>query len=245
MSGAVKMLSGNKLEMLSTRHERLNALAKTVSASKYLEIGVAHGTTFHQVDIGYKVAVDPKFQFEVEDYKKPDTFFYEVTSDEFFSKVAPEHGKFDLIFLDGLHTFNQTFRDFCASLHYAHENTIWLIDDTYPSSKFAAHPNFKAARRLRKLARSKDKAWMGDVFKVVCAIHDFFPQFSYATFPDDSQTAVWLETRKNFAPAWSTLERISRLHYKDFVQFKNSHMAIMESSKIVETITKSWSNNQP
>lgn len=34
--------------MLEQRHERLNALAKINSASKYLEIGVAEGTIFNQ-----------------------------------------------------------------------------------------------------------------------------------------------------------------------------------------------------
>ena len=36
---------------------------------------------------------------------------------------------------------------------------------------------------------------MGDVFKVVFAIHDFFPQFSYATFggaPHSSDRKSWV-----------------------------------------------------
>ncbi|NEP71306.1 MAG: class I SAM-dependent methyltransferase [Okeania sp. SIO2G4] len=50
--------------------------------------------------------------------------FLEVSSDEFFRSYAKEFESFDLIYLDGLHTFEQTFRDFCAFLAVAHSKTI-------------------------------------------------------------------------------------------------------------------------
>src|SRR4051812_7282923 len=108
------------------RFERLNALAKIISASTYLEIGVAKGETFTRVDVPYKVGVDPKFRFNTSECSDENVIFYEVTSDLFFSELASEHGPFDLIFLDGLHTFKQTFQDFCASIRYSHANTVWL-----------------------------------------------------------------------------------------------------------------------
>ena len=224
--------------ILNERFERLNALAKINDASTYLEVGVAEGSTFKKVDIPYKVAVDPKFQFDVHDYADQKTIFHEVTSDDFFSCFTSEHSKFDLIYLDGLHTFEQTFRDFCASLGRSHENTIWLIDDTHPSNWLAANPKRGVHRWGRKLLRIKDKSWMGDVFKVVFAIHDFFPQFNYATFPGHGQTAVWLSTRKDFTPTWNSLKKISRLGYLDFLKFKDTHMKIMEATEIIESVKK-------
>jgi len=219
--------------------ERLNALANIISASTYLEIGVAKGATFTQVVVPYKVGVDPKFQFSVHDHADQNTTFHEVKSDVFFATLASKHGEFDLIYLDGLHTFEQTFRDFCASIRHSHANTIWLIDDTHPSGWLAANRNDRVTRRLRKLFGIKDLRWMGDVFKVVFTIHDFFPQFSYATFPGHGQTVVWLATRKNFAPTWNSLEKISRLGYLDFLRFRDSHMSIMEAPKILETVKMS------
>ncbi|MGH8002957.1 MAG: class I SAM-dependent methyltransferase [Brasilonema sp.] len=225
--------------MLAKRFERLNALAKINSASRYLEIGVAQGVTFTQIDVSYKIAVDPKFKFNFQEYADQKTIFYEVRSDLFFSKFASEHDEFDLIYLDGLHTFEQTFRDFCASLKNSHKHTIWLIDDTHPSSWLAANPNPKFVKRLRKYLNIKDRRWMGDVFKVVFAIHDFFPQFSYATFPGHGQTVVWLENRDNFTPTWNSLEKISRLGYRDFLKFRDSHLLVLEPSKILESLEKS------
>jgi hypothetical protein len=231
--------------MLKKTFQRLNALSKINSASKYLEIGVHKGNTFTQVDIPQKIAVDPQFQFDVQNYSNQNTIFHEVTSDFFFSTLASEHGRFDLIYLDGLHTFEQTFRDFCASLSNSHSQTIWLIDDTYPINWLAASPNPSLVRRLRKFRKYlgiKKQGWMGDVFKVVFAIHDFFPQFSYATFPGQGQTVVWLEPRNDFTPTWNSLEKISRLRYWDFLKFRDSHMSILEPSKILESVEKSMKN---
>ncbi|MEG3436668.1 class I SAM-dependent methyltransferase [Pannus brasiliensis CCIBt3594] len=228
--------------MLRKRFERLNALAKINAAGKYLEIGVHSGNTFHQVHVSRRVAVDPKFRFNTRDYVDEKTNFYEITSDEFFSKFAPDHGEFDLIYLDGLHTFEQTFRDFCASLRYSHSRTIWLIDDTHPCGWFASHPDFTFVRASRKVLRIRDKRWMGDVYKVIFAIHDFFPQLSYATFPDHGQTAVWLETRSNFTPTWNSLKKISNLGYGDFQKFKDSHLRILDYPEILDSIGQKFAH---
>ncbi len=224
--------------MLAQRFQRLNALAKINSASKYLEVGVCKGATFNRVNIPFKVAVDPKFRFNTNDHTDRNTIFHEVTSDEFFAKLASEYDSFDLIYLDGLHTFEQTFRDFCASLRYSHQNTIWLIDDTHPISLFSADPDLKRARRLQKLVGDERGAWMGDVYKVVFAIHDFFPQFNYATFPGHGQTVVWTETREDFAPVWNSLEKISRMKYDDFLEFRDSILKIRNPSEIIKAIEK-------
>jgi hypothetical protein len=222
--------------MLTERHERLNALAKINSASKYLEVGVYGGDTFTRVNVPYKVGVDPKFGFDVREYADERTVFHEVTSDCFFSRLAPAHDPFDLIYLDGLHTFDQTFRDFCASLRYSHARTIWLLDDTHPSGPLAANPDLRVTRWLHRLFRVKNGDWMGDVFKVVFAIHDFFPQFTYATFPGHGQTAVWLETRQNFRPTWNSLKKICGLGYRDFLKFRDSHMSIMGPAELLGSV---------
>lgn len=224
--------------MLLERFERLNALARLNFAKSYLEIGVANGSTFHLVEVPYKVGVDPKFQFNVCEHASQRTIFHETTSDVFFSTLASRHGKFDLIYLDGLHTFDQTFRDFCSSIKRSHANTIWLIDDTLPTSWWAANRSQRVARGIRRLLRRKDPSWMGDVFKVVFAIHDFFPQFNYLTFPGHGQTVVWLETRKKFAPRWNSLGKISRFGYRDFQKFRDL-MLIAEAPSILDSVRTS------
>ena len=221
------------------RHERLNALARVIYASKYLEIGVAEGVTFLRVDVPYKVAVDPRFKLDTRAHAGPGTVFHEVTSDLFFSDLAAAHSSFDLIFLDGLHTFEQTFRDFRSSLKYSNTKTVWLIDDTDPTGALAACPSLTFTVWARRIFRIKDLDWMGDVFKVVFAIHDLFPELSYATFPGHGQTAVWREPRPDFEPTWGSVAEIARLGYRDFLRFRESHLSIQETPEILERVRQS------
>lgn len=204
------------------RAARLNALAKAIDAKRYLEIGVCKGATFLAVDIPFKVAVDPRFQFDIAAHAAEGSHYHEVVSDEFFCKIAKTYPPFDLIYLDGLHTFEQTFRDFCASMAYAHPRTVWLIDDTCPTNLAAAEPSLQRWAMLKKRLDIASASWMGDVYKLVCAIHDFFPQMSFATFPHHGQTVVWHQPREDFAPRWNSLKAISELGYADFVELSDS-----------------------
>ena len=145
-----------------------------------------------------------------------------------------------MIYIDGLHTFEQTFRDFCASLNCSHDSTIWLIDDTCPIGWFAAHPDPVFVRKARKLLNIKETFWMGDVFKVVLAIHDFFPQFSYVTFFGHGQTVIWRKTRENFNPTWNSLQKISKMCYSDFLKVKDSHLNLTnDDSTLLNHISSS------
>ena len=221
-----------------THPERLNALARINAARSYLEIGVNKGGTFLCIETPRRVAFDPNFLFDTQSHKSEATSFYEVTSDVYFSEIASPQDQFDLIFLDGLHTFEQTFRDFCASLSHSHQKTIWVIDDTNPVSWAAAARKQRqlSARVVRRLLRDRRLHWMGDVFKVVFAIHDFFPQFSYATFCEHGQTVVRHQTREQFLPSWDSLAKITRLNYWDFLDARDSHLNIMQEGELLTCV---------
>ena len=154
---------------------RLSRLARELQLKSYLEIGVKYGRTFNNFNLSEKDAVDPKFMFDTRPYEKELIRFFSVTSDEFFLKFH-NNKKYDLIFIDGLHTFEQTFRDFCSALSAMHDNTIIILDDVYPSDIFSAHPNQDSTYlfRDRHDPTKKERAWHGDVYKVIFAIHDFF-----------------------------------------------------------------------
>ena len=138
----------------------------------------------------------------------------------FFLTFADISTKYDIVFLDGLHKFEQTFRDFCNSQSHCHDRTVWMIDDVHPNDVFSAHPDQKLAYRFRTLHGKQGRAWHGDVFKLVFAIHDFFPNLSYRTISDggNPQTVVVRRARKDFRPRLGDLEKISRLTYYDFIE---------------------------
>lgn len=202
---------------LKSRSARLNNLASVNGAKNYLEIGVAAGYTFKKVNLRRKVAVDPKFLFDTTALASKSVNFHQTTSDDYFSNIIRPEQVFDLIHIDGLHTFEQTLRDFCASLAHSHARSLWLIDDTRPESYAQADRSQERCAEIKKATGESNAKWMGDVFKVVAFIHDFLPQYSFANFPDHGQTVVWRQTRKEFVPLWNSMEAIERLTFADFL----------------------------
>jgi len=196
--------------------QRLNFFLERFDNPRYLEVGVFKGITFSEIRAHRKVAVDPKFHFDVPP-PSPDTEFHEVPSDIYFANVARE-SVFDVIFLDGLHTFEQTYRDFCNAVLHVHPGSIIVIDDTIPSDPYSAIRDQRLAVTTREKHGGKGRAWHGDTYKTVLAIHDFFPSFSYATVMDDGnpQSVVWRQSR-NTNPAFERFEQIGQVDYFEFL----------------------------
>lgn len=197
--------------------ERINAIGSLVGAKRYLEVGVWRGETFRRVNIHYKCGVDPRPLFDLGDLSLPHRF-YTMPSDSFFINENEE--TFDVIFLDGLHTFEQTFRDFVNSLTFSHDKTVWIIDDTVPSDFCSAMADASRASRIRSLTNDKSLAWHGDVFKLLFTIHDFFPKFDYRTVigRGNPQTILVKSNRKMFSPRWNSFETVSRFSFAEFIE---------------------------
>ncbi len=209
--------------------EIINLLANSFSATRYLEIGVERGNTFFPVTMPHKTAVDPAFLFDKSQYEAPGTWFFPETSDAFFASAIhnepqykKEEGKnftFDIIFIDGLHTFEQSYRDFENTLPYSHANTIWILDDTVPCDPYSAIPDMQKSFMYKKRSGLPAISWHGDVYKTVFAIHDFHPEFSYATYVDrdNPQTLLWRAATENRQPFIDSLEAINHLSYFDLL----------------------------
>lgn len=200
--------------------KRINRLAKSFEYKSFLEVGVSKGHTFFGVNMEEKTAVDPKFQFDIEALpdSHPHQKFFAIPSDQFF--IQHNKADYDMIFLDGLHTFEQTLRDFCNAIMCSKKKSLILIDDTVPSDIYSAHPvSSKAVQLRKKETQSESNAWHGDVYKVVFAIAEFFPLWSYKTIMTggNPQTILWRQPRQT-PGLFSSLEAISRLSYFDFLK---------------------------
>ncbi len=212
---------------------RLQRLAAINEGARYLEIGVCNGDTFLNLDFPTADAVDPNFQFDTHAFAQEGRRFLAKTSDAFFREDSAGQS-YDVMFLDGLHTFEQCFRDFCASMAYAHRRTIWLIDDTVPNDAFSIRPDIRDTWRLRAAHGVNSPAWHGDVFKTLFAIHDFFPTFDYRTIEGSGnpQTVLIQSPRRGFTPRWNNLEAISRCDFVDFMDNRD----ILKSTSEEEAI---------
>lgn len=163
----------------------------------YLEIGVCEAKTFAPLRAGRKVAVDPAFREGALDLiaAQPNAEAHELTSDAYFG--GPGRGRrFDVIYLDGLHTFEQTLRDLLNAVVVLNDKGIVVVDDVYPDSYHASLRDRRQSTKLRQALGLGGGAWMGDVYRLTFFVDSFLQQFSYRMVSDNhGQLVVWRAPR--------------------------------------------------
>lgn len=117
-------------------------LSKKINPA-YLEIGCASNTLFDSVPVLSKVGVDPASGGTVR-----------ATSDRFFES---NESRFDVIFIDGLHTYDQVRRDILNSIACLNDGGCIALHDMLPRNWIEHH--------VPVLTLPSDP-WTGDVWKV-------------------------------------------------------------------------------
>jgi Methyltransferase domain len=200
--------------------ERFEVIQRLLGAfvnPSYLEIGVGTGDTFFKISAPNKVAVDPAFEFKSEMAPRgPGIEYHSVTSDEYFGSIVNPTKRFDVIFLDGLHTFEQTLRDLLNAIHYLTPQGVIVVDDVIPSSFHASLPNHKRSVALRRALNpdDPDKSWMGDVYKVVFFVDAFLQQFRFATVRENhGQLILWRHAGVRSSTVQRSMSEIVNLQF--------------------------------
>lgn len=137
--------SGYILRFKMTRTQIINAIAKKINATSYLEIGTREGKNFNAIDIEYKAGVDPDENAKAN---------FHCTSDEFFGYIegGKYYRKFDIIFIDGLHERKQVTQDILNSLDCLEDGGYIICHDCNPTSEL-----------MQRVPR-QTKQWTGDVW---------------------------------------------------------------------------------
>lgn len=182
----------------------------------YLEVGVFRGQTFHKLEAAHKVAVDPNFRFDVDAARTENSNaqYHGVPSDEYFA--GAEGSLFDVIFLDGLHTFEQTLRDLTNAVAHLVDGGVVIIDDVKPSSYGASLPELDKIRLVKAVLEEKDYSWMGDVYRLVYFIDTFMPAYSYATVEENHGQLVMWRAARHPVP-YRSVESVSRKSFSDLL----------------------------
>jgi hypothetical protein len=148
---------------------RLNGLAASFGRKvSYLEIGVETGRTLLEVQTESSVGVDPHPRFSL-DGLPARIEFYKTTSDSYFQFHAREN-EFDLILVDGLHEWEQAFRDMSNSLWALAPGGVVVLDDVLPLDEPSANPDPTVAAAARKEGLIAHDCWYGDVWKSLVAV---------------------------------------------------------------------------
>lgn len=119
----------------------LNFLIKNSKIDTYLEIGCDKNLTFDSIFLKNKIGVDPV---------RGGT--HRMTSDNFFDE---NNTIFDLIFIDGLHHYEQVKRDVINSLNKSKSNSWIVLHDVFPRNAVEEHTPCITSG-----------PWTGDVWKI-------------------------------------------------------------------------------
>ncbi|MGB0262098.1 MAG: class I SAM-dependent methyltransferase [Henriciella sp.] len=186
----------NKVVKPTTRAVVIQSFLDLFKHPEYLEIGVFEGQTFNALRADTKIGVDPKFQFEKAAFERAGVSLHEVRSDTYFATLATPDQLFDVIFIDGLHTAEQTLRDILNAQLYLKAGGVMIIDDIWPSSYIAAIRDLETHRRLRSKLKIQNPSWMGDVFKLLYFIDSFMQQFTMRLISDtNGQAILWRQPK--------------------------------------------------
>jgi hypothetical protein len=129
---------------------------------RYLEIGVGTGIVFLHVRARRKLGVDPVARVpRWKWFLYPNTVlrgsFFTATSDRFFAALDPR-ARFDVAFVDGDHSFEQSLRDVEHAIAHLSPDGVVLVHDCNPPSAAAASPDS---------ADSAGGPWCGEAWKAI------------------------------------------------------------------------------
>lgn len=178
----------------------------------YLEVGVRRGDCFCEIRARRKVAVDPLFQIKRHRYwgwkNLLAATYHECTSDEFFARRIDRMpvAAFDVVFLDGLHTYAQSLNDVRNSLRYLKPDGWIVLHDCNPPNAAAASPaeSYQDAVARFDLTPSRG-AWNGEVWKTIVRLRSEAADLQIVVLDCDEGLALIRrgtpENRLAFTPA--------------------------------------------
>lgn len=143
------------------RTDLINYLIAIKEYKTYLEIGVAGGDNLFEIRIPHKVGVDPGIHSPAH---------FHLTSDEFFAKNKET---FDIIFIDGLHHYEQVLKDINNSLNCLTPGGVIVMHDCLPQTE---------EQQNRKVIPG---AWNGDVWKAAAYVRMHFSNVHFCVVDMD------------------------------------------------------------
>ena len=136
------------------RTDIINNFIQKFGYNSYLEIGTQNPSgNFNQINIKNKYSVEPfpPSGLGVNDYS------FVGTSDQYFDFISPDT-KFDIIFIDGLHHYQQVLKDIENSLNHLSENGTIVCHDCLPTTEKMQERNDRGGE------------WTGDVWKAIAEL---------------------------------------------------------------------------
>ena len=190
-----------------SRAEIVQKIINFKNYKKYLEIGCFKNELFNKIICETKVGVDPISGGNIRE-----------RSDVFFKKNLE---KFDCIFIDGLHIYEQVKKDIYNSIKFLNHGGIILLHDCLPSNVYD-----------QAVPRCQYK-WNGDVWKALVEIRTKPDLDSYTCFADQGIGIIFKRPNRNILKM--KIKNFKNLKFRDYYYDYKKFMNII-SAKDLENL---------
>ena len=185
------------------RWDLIEYLIKKNNYSDYLEIGCDQDQLFSKVKIKNKKGVDPVSGGNIR-----------KTSDDFF-EINDE--MFDIVFIDGLHTYDQVKRDILNSVDCLNQNGIILVHDCMPDSL-----SKQAVPRYRMI-------WNGDVWK---AITDLRQKEDLEIFTCEMDQGIGVIKKNKNSSILNLDKPVNNLKFRDYYSNYKEYLRVISLKEL-------------
>src|SRR5210317_460246 len=180
------------------RWDLIDYLIKKYDYNDYLEIGCDRDQLFSRVNLENKIGVDP---YSGGNIRK--------TRDDFFIN---NNKTFDLVFIDGLHTYTQVKKDILNSVKFLNINGIILVHDCLPDT-------------MSKQAVPRHKMqWNGNVWK---AIVDLRQDPDLDIYTCEMDQGIGIIKKNNNTSILKLSTPIDKLKFKDYYHNYKEYMRVI------------------
>ena len=187
-----------------SRIEIIQNIINKQNYQNYLEIGCDKNENFSKIKIKNKIGVDPLQGGTIR-----------KTSDEFFNSNTE---KFDIIFLDGLHTYEQTIKDINNSLKFIKSSGVIIIHDCLPKKIW------------NQIVPRIYGHWNGDVWKAIVHSRTYQNADTYTCIADHGLGLIFKRKNKNLLEI--KIKEFKKLKFSDYYKNHKIFMNPISHEKI-------------
>ena len=177
-----------KWDEYPNRHSIIQETIDRKNYKTYLEIGCLNDEVFSNIKIAKKIGVDPFSGGTIRD-----------TSDNFFKK---NNKMFDIIFIDGLHEYDQVKKDINNSLLFLNDDGVIFLHDCMPM------------RFINQAVPRAHVRWNGDVWKNIVESRTRPEIDTYVVYADHGIGMILKKPNKKLLTLG--ISNFKKLKFRDF-----------------------------
>ena len=186
----------------------LKEIIKYKNYNSYIEIGCDQDENFSQISIKNKIGVDPKSGGT-----------HRMTSDTFFLNNTQTY---DLIYIDGLHTYEQTIKDIKNSLKYLNQNGTIVLHDCLPKKIW------------NQIVPRMYGHWNGDVWKAIVEARTWKNINTFTIIADHGLGVIQKKDNSNIL--LEEIDNYKKLKFKDYYIKHKEFMNPVEYTNYIKFI---------